>query len=129
MLPTKKDLLKAIRDYCKTHATDPANCEDRKCPLWAYRHQDVGLQTDVFRINDKDIFLEKVVKAAKSFSYHPFFWSELRERVGMRPLHDNWWGVSTRVLQKEGFKIIEGSRRSKFKSRCGAIDRRWKWFG
>ena len=129
MIPIKKDLFRAIRDYCKTCNPTPINCVKKVCPLFAYRHSDAAIQTDVFRVSDKEVFFEKVIEIAKSFGPEAFFWSELRARVNLRPLHDNWWAVSTRILRVHGFAIIDGARRSTHKSRCGAFDRRWKRFG
>jgi hypothetical protein len=127
--PTKKDLQSSIWTYCEKTCTvggKPVDCPISNCPLWPYRCRVADIQTNIFRTSDKELFFSKVLESASSFGPEPFFWSELRERVNLRPLHDNWWGVATRVLKSKGFGIIEGARRSKYKSRCGALDRRWK---
>lgn len=129
MLATKRDLTQAIWGYCKICLKDPVKCAHKGCKLWPYRSAGAALQTDIFRTSDKDVFLEAVLKAAEGFGPEPFWWSELRDRVGLRPLHNNWYGVSTKVLKSHGFGMIEGARRSTHKSRCGAMDRRWKRYG
>ncbi len=127
MQPTKKDLFKAIHAHCKKCSEGKANqCGLKDCNLHAYRSPSCSVQTDIFQVCDKDIFLARILDVAKSYGQAPFFWSKLRLDVNMRPLHDNWWGVSTRTLQKHGFRVIEGTRRSTHKSRCGAFDRQWQ---
>lgn len=124
---TKKDLTGAIFKHCKNCSGNKAqDCILKDCALWPYRSVNSAVQLDIFRVYDKDIFLGRVLDVAKTWGQQPFFWSELRSMVNMRPLHDNWWGVSTRVLQKHGFRVVDGARRSTHKSRCGAIDRHWQ---
>ena len=129
MIALKEDLFKAIGSYCKEKCSltdNPEYCCHRSCPLFPYRSYLVPRQTDIFRVTDSDVFMARVLHVAESYGLQPFFWSELRADVKMRPLHDNWWGVSTRILKSHGFRVVDGARRSTHKSRCGAFDRRWQ---
>ena len=109
MKPTNKDLLTAIRTHCKKCFPDAVRCQETTCPLWAYRHESAAVQTDIFRTEDKELFFMRVMEAARSFGPNPFFWSELRDRVKLRPLHRNWYGIATRIMKSHGFKIIDGA--------------------
>ncbi len=117
--PLKRDYESAIRKKCKG-CTKP---ERDRCPIWPLVPQD-DPSLDIFLENDRGRFLKRVREAAHKFR-GPFWWSELRETVGIRPLHPNWWGVSTRVLEARGYMVIEGHKASTHGSRNGAQDRRW----
>lgn len=124
---TKRDLFRAIRNHCKAcFGKNPDGCHNRACELNPYRSVTIGVQTDIFRVEDKEIFIERVLAAALGFGRSEFFWSDLRSAVDLRPLHDNWWGCSTRRLHKHGFRVLEGVKKSTHKSRAGGIDRKWK---
>ena len=130
MIALKEDLFKAINKHCKERCprrmSSPESCYSQSCSLFPYRSIFVARQTDIFRVTDIDVFMSRVLEVATSYGPEPFYWSQLRSDVNLRPLHDNWWGVSTRMLKKNGFKVIDGTRRSTHKSRCGAFDRQWK---
>ena len=130
MIATKSDLTKAIGDKCnhcaKARGITPTECACDYCPLFAYRPEVLAKQTNIFRVSDVDVFMNRVLEVALSYGQQPFYWSELRSDVNLRPLHDNWWGVSTRVLKKHSFVVVEGMKRSTHSSRAGGFDRRWK---
>jgi len=126
MIATKKDLQTAIKNMCSGCKLHPKTCDESACPLWHYRDTSLPKQLDIFRVTDYDVFVMKIIETAESFGDQPFYWSELRNRANIRPLHDNWHGLSTSALKRAGFQIISGSKRSTHASRRGGFDRCWK---
>lgn len=126
---TKNDLLKAIRMHCDECMTDSKAkfCTTTSCKLYPYRmrYTKDADQTHLFRVCVKEDFDAILLTAAESFGYLPFYWSDLRRQANCRPLHDNWWGGSAKMLQKHGYRVLPGNRPSKIKSRNGGSDRCW----
>jgi len=114
--PLKRDYESASRRKC-------SKCQNAECPIFPLIPR-ADPRLDIFLENDRDRFLKRVREAAVKMR-GPFWWSELRETVGIRPLVPNWWGASTKVLEANGFQVVDGHRASTHGSRNGAQDRRW----
>jgi len=133
MLIPKRDIIKAIKNHCENQCSSrnvKENC--CKCSLSSFKDGEPKKgenQSDLFKMCDIDVFYASILKAADSFGGWPFWWSELRQRVKVPPVVDNWWSVSTRKLRKEGYEIIGSGKRSTIKSRCGAVERQWQRIG
>lgn len=121
----KRDAIDAIRRKCVEcrHLEEKANCIG--CPLEQWRG-DPNKNLDLLRENDIDVFMATVELMAATFGGCAFYWSELRERVGVEPVVSNWWGAATKRLHSMGFRVVEGHQASEHLTRKGAQDRRWQ---
>jgi len=129
MIYSKRDFFEIIKKFCEKtdacrHSRGRRDCGNHNCLLYPIRMKTE--QTDIFSISDFNLFRNLVTKAADTFAGKPFYWSLLRQKVGATPLHDSWWGLSTRALKRAGYEVIPGYQRSQHKSRKGAMDHKWK---
>lgn len=127
---TKKELLSAIREHCAECVGGKGKlnqCCSNNCRLYRFRfaYTAVPDQMHLFKIGNKEDFLNTILRTAISFGGRPFWWSELRRRAEVVPLSPNWFGASASVLRKNGFKIVGHGKKSEFKCRKGC-DRQWQ---
>jgi len=124
---TKKQLIKVIRKNCvKCMGSTKAvrECKTINCDYYNYRMRpsQMSKQTDIFRINDKDVFFNIMLKTANENMPDTFWFSELRKASRVYPLHYNSWGTIATLLIKNGYRRTGLMRKNPITSTKGHLD-------
>ncbi len=125
----KKEMAQRVQKFCQKCMGRQAKrfCETRDCDLYPIRilRTKVPDQQHLFRTGLYVDFCGEILRVAMSFE-GPFYFSELRLRAGVTPLHHNWWGAVTRSKTwKQTFRQTGEHRRSPIKSVNGTAEFQW----